>query len=216
MEQSFSNPDNKKIYKNRRLWGNIIIPIASTVILGSIALFTHYDNMRFSEINSRKAIYNYETQNSSVGSKENIEIENKSTSNTNNFTYLKYDPIKTSVETYVTDIKQNGIGILTGGPVLINNIYLPGGANPDRGSIVMLLPENNKSTIYTFNKLVADNWFGFYSVNEINEFNLQYIINERIDLMKKSPNGTSGLGCKRIDVLVLSGQNNLFNKSYQF
>jgi ABC-type Na+ efflux pump permease subunit len=217
MEQNFTDPNNKKIHKSKRWLVSIIATIISTLILGGIALFIHYDSMRFTESNSKKTISNYETQNSSASSKESPETESETTSNTNNFAYLKYDTIDISEETYTTEINSNEIAALTCGPALINDNYLLGGANPDRGSVIVLLPENNNSTSYTFNKLVPyHNWFGVYTVNEINEANLQYIINERIDLMRKPPNGTSGLGCKIIDVLVLSGQKKLFNKTYQY
>lgn len=211
MKKNYSNPSNKKSRKRRRLLYFLILPVVLAAIGWGISIFLHYDG-KFSENDSQKVIESLDTQNNSLE-----EDESEKNDNVNNFAYLKYDTIEISDDTYKTEINSNEIGVLTCGPALINNVYLLGGANPDRGSVIVLLPESNKSTSYTFNELVPyHNWFGIYSVNEINEVNLQNIINERVDLMRKPPNGTSGLGCEIIDVLVLSGQNNLFNKTYQY
>lgn len=212
MQDNFSNPNNQKIRSKKRLWYFAIIPVLLAMIGWGLSIFLHYDE-KFSKTDSKGAIESWDT-NTSIDS---TETNNGTTGNTNNFAYLKYDTIDISDTSYTTEINKNEIGAFTCGPALINNNYLPGGANPDRGSVIIILPENSNSTSYTFEKLVpSHNWFGVYTVNEINDANLQYIINERIDLMKKSPNGTSGLGCKIIDVLVLSGQNNLFKKTYQY
>lgn len=111
-------------------------------------------------------------------------------------------------DTYTTEIAKNQIGVLTCGPVRINDIFLPGGADPDRGSVVILLPENDKTTIYNFYELVpGHNWFGIYNVNEVNPNNVNILTNKHITEMRLPPNGTSGNGCTIIDVLILMGQN---------
>lgn len=108
---------------------------------------------------------------------------------------------------YTNEIKKNQIGVFTSGPVNINGNFLKGGADPDRGSVVVLLPDGD-TTIYTFNELVPNhNWFGIFDVNEVNPNNIRILTNKYINEMRKSPNGTSRNGCTVIDILILSGLN---------
>ena len=91
-------------------------------------------------------------------------------------------------------VSNNEIKVLTGGPVLINGVSLPGGADPDRGSIVVLLPVIDTLTEYNFSYLVAEhNWLGSYHIEYLDTNIISYIVNDKIDAMKKPPNGTSGL-----------------------
>lgn len=121
--------------------------------------------------------------------------------------------------TYTAEINKNQIGVFTSGPVKINNYFLPGGADPDRGSVVVLLPEDGQiTTIYTFSELVpSNNWFGIFDVNEINSNNIDILTNDYIGKMRKPPNGTSKNGCKIIDVLILKGKNVYFGpETFQY
>lgn len=114
------------------------------------------------------------------------------------------------------DVAPNEIQVLTGGPAEINGVKLPGGTNPDRGSVILLLPEDIVIS-YTVRELIAgSNWHGAYDYNRVpTEDDWQLLVENRVEAMMEAPNGTSGKGCQIVDVLVVQGEKIVFQNTYQ-
>jgi hypothetical protein len=115
------------------------------------------------------------------------------------------------------DVAPNEIEVFTGGPCEINGVKLPGGTNPDRGSVVILLP-SSQVIHYTIKGVISgSNWHGAIDfVDKVpQEKDWKALVNDRVQAMSVEPNGTLGKGCKVVDVLVVQGTNVVFQQTYE-
>jgi len=125
--------------------------------------------------------------------------------------------LPTSESIWIFDVSPNEIEVLSGGPASINGVDLPGGANPDRGSVIIMLPADNKVISYKVTSLVPGaNWHGSYKYGRVpTEADWQALRDDRIQAMFTEPNGSLGKGCKLVDVLVVKGNDVIFQKTYE-
>jgi len=111
-----------------------------------------------------------------------------------------------SVTTWSFDVAPNEIEVLTGGPASISGVDLPGGANPDRGSVIIMLPADKVIPYKVTNLVPGANWHGAYDFGrKPTEEDWIKLAEDRILAMQSPPNGTSGEGCTIVDVVVVKG-----------
>lgn len=117
------------------------------------------------------------------------------------------------------DVAPDEIEVFTCGPAEINGVVLKGGSNPDRGGVIVLLPDpkNEKVINYTIKKVIAgSNWHGAIDFGRVpTEKDWKMLVDDRVKAMMEAPNGTSGKGCQIVDVVVIQGDNVIYQKTFE-
>ena len=155
----------------------ITVGIISVVIAGLTLIVYLAIEFIVPEIQEKRNLNNLEeiARSEGITSEEDGEI---SVIRTNSEKDIPYN-----TDQLVIEVNSNEIKVLTGGPVEVGNFILPGGTGPDRGSVVVFLPENNFTTSYHIESLIpGKNWLGTYKVGSINMPNIEYIISDRVKL----------------------------------
>ena len=93
------------------------------------------------------------------------------------------------------------VHIVTCGPIRVFDFALPGGA--DRGSLVLLLPDETDTVDYLLEDLVpTHNWHGVYELGRHpSGEDIEFILAEKLPETKRAPNCIDG--CDVLDVLVV-------------
>ncbi len=99
------------------------------------------------------------------------------------------------------DVAPDEIEVLTGGPMAIGGVSLPGGEN--RGSVIILLPGTKVVPYEVKNLLAGANWHASYRPTKVDEATWRALVNDRVMAMQQAPNCSLGVGCKTIDVLIV-------------
>lgn len=115
---------------------------------------------------------------------------------------------------------------VTGGYAQILNKVLPGGANPDVGFLLILLAPGKETYTYTISNPYPDDpnlqknwpaqvWHGNRLLNRVpTENDWKKAINLALPRCYKAPNGTNGNGMDKVYVLVIRGQEILFERIF--
>lgn len=125
--------------------------------------------------------------------------------------------LPTSSTSWSFDVFPEEIEVVTGGPGMINNVKLPGGENPDRGFVIIMLP-STETIRYEITELCpGSNWHGAYKYGRNpTQVDWQTLGNDRVSAMMDPEigNGKSGKGCAIVDFVVVQGSNVIFQETY--
>lgn len=115
------------------------------------------------------------------------------------------------------DVAPDESEVFTGGPAEVLGVKLEGGSNPDRGSVIILLPFGDKVINYTIKNVIAgSNWHGAIDYGRApTEKDWKILVDDRVKAMMEAPNGTSGKGCQIVDVVVVQGDKIIFQETYE-
>lgn len=115
---------------------------------------------------------------------------------------------------------------ISGGYAKILDKLLPGGSGPDRGFYLVLLAPEKETYTYTIYNPYSDKpelkenwpaqiWHGARLFGRTpTEKDWKLIVNDGLSRMYSSPNGSLGMGCDIVDVLVIKGDKILFEKTF--
>ena len=115
------------------------------------------------------------------------------------------------LEQQLVTVLPGTIGVITSGPICIEDECLPGGIN--RGSVTILMPKMGEPMTYAVEVLPYSNWYGSYAVSEIDEAAALQVAAKHVELMKLSPNCTDGKGCDLIDIAIAGLKQHAFRLS---
>lgn len=124
------------------------------------------------------------------------------------------------------DVTWEEIEEVTGGYAQILDKLLPGGANPDVGFLIELLAPGKETYTYTISNPYPDDpnlqenwpaqiWHGNRLLNRTpTETDWKLAINKGLARCYKAPNGTNGKGMDIVHVLVIKGDQILFERIF--
>lgn len=125
--------------------------------------------------------------------------------------------LPTSGTTWAFDVISKETEVLTGGVGMINGAKLPGGDNPDRGFVIIMLPSTNTTIRYEVSELwPGSNWHASYKYGRIpTKVDWQALLDQRTNAMfdPKEGNGTHGEGVWILDQIVVQGTNIIFQQT---
>ena len=120
---------------------------------------------------------------------------------------------------WYADVSPEELIAFTSGPVAMEEVFkLEGGADPDIGNVTILVPDSEtKDTVYKLIELCAgSNWYGAWLLNRIpTENDWMKLLDDRVVAMMKAPNGTSGKGCDIVNVIVIQGEEILYEETFE-
>jgi len=125
--------------------------------------------------------------------------------------------LPTSDSSWSFDVQPKEIEVVTGGPGMINNVKLPGGENPDRGFVIIMLPSTETIRYEVTELWPGSNWHGAYKYGRTpTEADWRALKDNRVTAMMDPEigNGKSGKGCSIVDVVVVQGDKVIFQETY--
>jgi hypothetical protein len=117
---------------------------------------------------------------------------------------------------WTCDVAPDEIECLSVGPGESAGVEFKGGANPDESGIFIFLP-GEEVIRYKVSKLFeGSNWHGAYDYDRIpTDEDWKLLVEDRVQAMMEPPNGTSGKGCQIVKVAVISGDQVIYQKTFE-
>lgn len=132
--------------------------------------------------------------------------------------YEKEGGLPTSGTTWTFDVFPKEIEVLTGGPGMINGVKLPGGDNPDRGFVIIMLPSTDTIRYEVTELWPGSNWHAAYKYGRIpTEADWRALLDQRTVAMfdPKEGNGAHGQGVWILDQVVVRGNEVIFQQTVE-
>jgi len=132
--------------------------------------------------------------------------------------YEKEGGLPTSGTTWTFDVFPEEIEVLTGGPGMINGVKLPGGDNPDRGFVIIMLPSTDTIRYEVTELWPGSNWHAAYKYGRIPiEADWRALLDQRSFAMfdPNEGNGAHGKGVLILDQVVVQGNEVIFQRTVE-